>query len=43
LEEALSVLTSEVGALELMGSPRWVPYAAIRCFEPPVTVALARC
>ena len=40
LEEALSVLVGEVGALELVSRPRWVPYAAIRCFEPPVEVRL---
>ena len=34
LEEALSVLTSEVASLELASDARWVPYAAIRCFEP---------
>ena len=40
LEEALSVLTSEVASLELASDARWVPYAAIRCFEPPVEVVL---
>lgn len=40
LEEALGVLTDRVATLELEAEPRWVPYAAIRCFEPPVWVAL---
>ena len=40
LEEALSALTSQVGSLDLASEARWVPYAAIRCFEPPVTLAL---
>ncbi len=40
MEEALSVLTARVSALELVGPARWVPFANIRCFEPPVTVAL---
>jgi len=40
LEEALAVLVREVSTLELESRPRWVPYAAIRCFEPPVEVRL---
>ena len=40
MEEALSVLTERASALQLEADPRWVPYAAIRCFEPPVWVAL---
>ena len=41
LEEALSVLVREVGLPRAAGAePRWVPYAAIRCFEPPVEVRL---
>ena len=40
LEEALSVLVGAVGRIELLSEPRWVPYAAIRCYEPPVEVAL---
>lgn len=41
LEEALSVLVRRVDRLDLRAEPRWVPYAAIRCFEPPVEVALS--
>jgi cytochrome P450 len=40
LEEALSVLVDQVPVLELRGEARWVPYASIRCFEPPVEVRL---
>jgi cytochrome P450 len=40
LEEALSVLVERAPTLELRGEARWVPYASIRCFEPPVTVGL---
>ena len=40
LEEALAVLVRDVASIELLTEPRWVPYAAIRCFEPPVEVRL---
>ena len=40
LEEALGVLVGTVGSLGLASTPRWVPHAAIRCFEPPVEVLL---
>jgi cytochrome P450 len=40
LEEALSVLVGHAPTLELQGDAHWVPYASIRCFEPPVEVVL---
>ncbi len=40
LEEALSVLVERAPTLDLPGEARWVPFASIRCFEPPVEVVL---
>lgn len=40
LEEALAVLVERAPSLELAGDARWVPFASIRCFEPPVEVVL---
>lgn len=41
LEEAIRVLAQPGTSLGLPGEPRWVPLAQIRCYEPPVWVAVS--